>query len=93
MRMCQSSLGEKPDLEEGEQFHGRQSLMTDRLENYVRRIGNSGIQQMELASGSGPIKGAADINLEELNLFRQAVLQSSLPAGSVRHFLEEDVPQ
>ena len=51
------------------------------------RIGNSWIQPVELPVGAD-LQGAADINLEELNQFRQAVLQPILPFRQA--FLEED---
>ncbi|MGI5948403.1 MAG: helicase-exonuclease AddAB subunit AddB [Lachnospiraceae bacterium] len=80
------SLGEEPDLAEGEQIPWKHSLMTDRLENYVRALGIRGYSRWN-SQWEWTYKGAADINLEELNQFRQAVLQPILPFRQA--FLEE----
>ena len=74
-------------MEEREQIPWKHSLMTDRLENYVRALGIRGYSRWN-TQWERTYKGAADINLEELNQFRQAVLQSILPFRQA--FLEED---
>ena len=64
----------------------KDSFMVDRLENYVRALGIRGYSRWNI-QWEWTYRGAANINLEELNRFREAVLA---PVCSFRQaFLEE----
>ena len=83
--LCQSSFEEAPG--EGE-IPWKDSLMIDRLENYVRALGIRGYNRWS-SLWEWTYRGAADINLEELNLFKALVME---PLSRFRQaFLEEDV--
>ncbi len=83
--LCQSSFEEAPG--EGE-IPWKDSLMIDRLENYVRALGIRGYNRWS-SLWEWTYRGAADINLEELNRFKVLVME---PLSRFRQaFLEEDV--
>lgn len=83
--LCQSSFEEAPG--EGE-IPWKDSLMIDRLENYVRALGIRGYNRWS-SLWEWTYRGAADINLEELNRFKALVME---PLSRFRQaFLEEDV--
>lgn len=98
--LCQSSFEEAPGegasreenfgkepWEEGE-IPWKDSLMIDRLENYVRALGIRGYNRWS-SLWEWTYRGAADINLEELNRFKALVME---PLSRFRQaFLEEDV--
>ena len=83
--LCQSSFEEAPG--EGE-IPWKDSLMIDWLENYVRALGIRGYNRWS-SLWEWTYRGAADINLEELNRFKVLVME---PLSRFRQaFLEEDV--